>query len=348
MTMHWLDAQIGSTPGSPAWQIRLMTMSYFIPRCLHVVAQLDIATRLSDQTKTASELADEVGVHGPTLHRVLRALASTGVFKEIDGSRFENTALSQTLRSDAQDSMRPWVLLYGDETALRSWGEFAHSVKTGSPAFEYLYGMTLFEYNARQPGRAAVFDAAMSTVTSLASQAIIAAYRFSDIGLLVDVGGGKGTMLCAVLKANPNVKGVLFDLPYLADRATNYIASQRLQSRCAFVAGSFFDSVHAKADAYFLQRVLHDWDDEHSVKILQACSNAARPGARILVSEAVIPSGNDPFLGKLSDLHMLVMTHGGRERTLDEYRNLLDRSGWTYARIVSTTTPFSIVEGTKQ
>jgi hypothetical protein len=334
-------------PESPPWQMRLMMMSYMVPRCLFAAAKLDIATSLAAGPKTTNELAKQTGAHGPTLHRILRALASAGVFRETTASRFENTALSDTLRSDVQGSLRPWVLMHGDEMSWSSWGEFDHSVMTGTSAFEHLNGETIFDYFPRYPERAAIFDQAMSAVTQMASAPIVGAYDFSGIETLVDVGGGNATMLCAILESNPKLHGIVFDLPHVKTAATEYIESRQLQDRCAFVGGSFFDSPPPRADAYFLQRVLHDWDDENSIRILRACANAAGSPAKVLISEAIIPPGNDPFYGKLIDLHMLVMTHGGKERTQEEYGELLSASGWTCQRTVPTGSPFSLVEGVK-
>jgi len=332
---------------SPLWRVRLLMLNHMIPRCLYVAARLDVATHLADTAKTADELARQTGVHGPTLHRVLRALASVGVFRETTASRFEKTALSDTLRSDVRGSLRPWVLLHGGDISWRCWGEFDHCVTTGASAFEHLNGETIFDHHRRDREHAAVFDQAMSAATQMASASIVSAYDFSGIDTLVDVGGGNGTMLCAVLESNPRLRGIVFDLPHVDAAAADYIASRRLEDRCAFAGGSFFDSPPPSADAYFLQRVLHDWDDEHSVKILRACAKAARSPARVLISEAIIPAGNDAAYAKLIDLHMLVMTHGGKERTQEEYRELLSESGWTYTRVVPTTSPFSLVEGVK-
>jgi len=332
---------------SPLWRMRLLMLNHMIPRCLYVAARLDLATQLADTAKTANELALQTEAHGPTLHRVLRALASAGIFRETTGSRFENTALSDTLRSDVRGSLRPWVLMHGGEISWRSWGEFDHCVTTGTSAFEHLHGETIFDYLPRHSERAAVFDQAMSAVTQMASLSIVSAYDFAGIETLVDVGGGNGTMLCAILESNPRLHGIVFDLPHVEAAATGYIASRQLADRCTFVGGSFFESELPRAGAYFLQRVLHDWDDEHSVKILRACAMAARSPARVLVSEAMIPPGNDPAYAKLIDLHMLVMTHGGRERTRDEYHVLLSASGWTFTRMVSTSSPFSVIEGVK-
>jgi hypothetical protein len=328
--------------------MRLMAMGYLIPRCLHAVAELDIATRLGHTGRTAHDLAQEAGAHGPTLHRVMRALASVGVFKETDAGRFEHTKLSETLRADAQSSLRPWVLMFGDETAWRSWGAFSHSVQTGAPAFEYLYGANCFEHLAGEPERSRVFDQAMSTVTSLTSDATLKAYNFSSIKLLVDVGGGNGTMLCSILKASPSMRGIIFDLPQVESSAIKYVDAQGLADRCDFLGGSFFEAIHQGADAYLLQRVLHDWDDEHCVRILKTCAHAAARGTKVLISEAIIQSGNAPFIGKLTDLHMLVMTHGGRERTLEEYQSLLAKSGWSYTKAITTDSPYSMIEGMKR
>jgi hypothetical protein len=345
MTMD--SPEMRTDTGSPFWRMRLMVLNQMIPRCLYLAARLDLATRLADEAKTANVLAEEAGVHGPTLHRILRALASAGVFQETVAMCFRNTELSATLRSDVPGSLRPWVLMHGGPTSWRSWGEFEFCAKTGASAFEHLNGETVFEYLSREPEQAAIFDQAMAAVTQMASASIVRAYDFSEIGTLVDVGGGNGTMLCTILEANPQRRGIVFDLPHVGGAATAHIASRHLQDRCTFVGGSFFDSPLPGGDGYFLQRVLHDWDDPHSIKILQACAHAARAPARVLISEAIVPPGNEPAYAKLIDLHMLVITHGGRERTQDEYRKLLAASGWTYTRVVSTDTPFGLVEGVK-
>jgi hypothetical protein len=324
-----------------------MMLSHMIPRCLYVAAQLDIATQLGSERKTAAELARETGVHGATLHRILRTLAGADVFRETAEGCFENSALSHTLRTNAPGSLRPWVLIHGDELSWRSWGNLEYSVKSGTSAFEDLYGEPIFDYLPKHPDRAEIFDRAMSAVTTMASNSIVTAFDFSGIQTLVDIGGGNGTMLCAILEANPALKGIVFDLPHVENRAQEYIASRRLTDRCTFVGGSFFEAVPPHADAYFVQRVLHDWDDVNSVSILHSCAKAARAGAKVIISEAVIGPPNEPSYGKLIDLHMLVMTHGGKERSEAEYRELLSRSGWDYTRTVATTSPFSLVEGVK-
>lgn len=346
--MNLTDAPTEFDQSSPEWQVRMMAMGHLIPRCLFVAAELDLAKRLAQRAQIADELADAAGVHGPTLYRVLRALASVGVFKENGKRRFANTPLSETLRSDAPNSLRPWILMFGDETSWRSWGELSYSLKTGGPAFEHLYGMNCFEYMATDPVRSKTFDEAMSTVTWLTSDAMVQAYDFTNTKLLIDVGGGNGTLLCAILNANPKLRGIVFDLPHVQTSAINYIASQGLQVRSEFIAGSFFDSELPEADTYIVQRVLHDWDDAHCVRVLRACANAACQRARMLIAEAIIRPGNEAFVGKLMDLHMLVMTHGGRERTLEEYQALLSEAGWAYTRVVSTTSPYSMIEGVKR
>jgi ubiquinone/menaquinone biosynthesis C-methylase UbiE len=235
----------------------------------------------------------------------------------------------------------------GDPEHYSSWGNILHSVKTGESAFENLFGMNVFQYYGQNPEPAAVFDRAMTSFSSTESAAVVAAYDFSPIRKLVDVAGGHGGLLFSILKANPHLEGVLFDQADVIERAKSLIGSDPSTNRCQLASGNFFESVPAGADAYILKHIIHDWDDERSIAILKQCHRAMSPDGRVLVVEQVIPPGNEPFMGKLLDVNMLVMCPGGKERTAAEYEQIFAAAGFKLTRIVPTPTFVSVVEGVR-
>jgi hypothetical protein len=235
------------------------------------------------------------------------------------------------------------AVMMGEEH-YRAWGEILYSLRTGRPAFEHLYGQPLFEYLAEHPEQARTFDAAMTGVHGPETRAMLDAYDFAGVGTLVDVGGGNGSTLCAVLLDYPAMRGILFDRPDVVERARADLQAAGLAGRCATVGGSFFASVPPGGDAYLLRHIIHDWDDEQALTILRNCRRAMKPGARLLVVESVIPPVNEPSFGKLLDLTMLIMP-GGRERTEAEYRQLYSAAGFRLSRIVPTERDVSVLEG---
>ncbi len=324
--------------------LRAVITQYFASRALYAAAVLDVAQALADGPKRIDEIAQDVGAHAPSLYRVLRVLASVNVFREEQDRRFVNTPLSELLRADVPGSLRDLVLLFGDETSWRSWQGIVHSVRTGEPAFEHLYGEKFFDYLQDHADTAAMFDRAMAAASSTTNAAVVAAYEFSAIGTLVDVAGGTGSALCSILNATPGLRGIVFDLPHVGGRARKFISAQGLTNRCNFTGGSFFEGVPAGADAYFMKHILHDWGDEDCARILGACRKAMSPGARLLICERIVPPGNEPSSAKLIDLHMLLTNHGGKERTEEEYRALLAAAGFRIERIVPTRTPWSVID----
>jgi hypothetical protein len=329
---------------SPAQAIAQMASGYWVSQALYVAAKLAIADFLASGPKGAAELAVECGANPAALYRLLRALASLGVFAEIDGQRFELTPLAQALRSDVPESKRAMVLMTGEEQ-YRAWGELLYTVTTGKKGFDRVFGKPLFDYLAERPEQAALFDAAMVSIHGRETPAMIAAYDFSSLGTLADLGGGNGSVLIAILAANPTLRGILFDLPNVVARATANIAASGLANRCQTIGGSFFESVPA-ANAYLMRHIIHDWDDERSQAILRNIHRTAPAGAKLLVVESVIRPGNDPDFVKLLDLTMLVIP-GGQERNEEEYRRLLSASGFDLQRIVPTDTGVSILEAVK-
>ncbi len=328
-----------------AAKMREMITWYFVSRAIFVAAHYDIATRLAQSPKTAQTLSEELSLHGPTLYRVLRALASRGIFREDEAGRFGNTELSECLRADVSNSLCDLALLFGDETSWKCWEDLPYCVQTGKPSFEKIYGEEFWDYLSHQPDKAAMFDRAMASSSGLINKAVASAYEYGAAESIVDVAGGTGSTLCAILSATPQLKGVLFDLPHLRQRAEQYIARQGLSTHCEFREGSFFDAIPAGAGIYFMKHIVHDWDDANSSKFLGNIRAAMGPGSKLIVCERVIPSGNEPFSGKWSDLHMLVHTHGGRERTEAEFRHLYAESGFRFSRAIPTKSDWSLIEG---
>lgn len=315
----------------------------WVAQSMAVVARLEIADRLKSGARSCDELAAETGTHAPSLYRVMRALASLGLFSEDRQGRFTTTRLGRTLERDAPDSIHPLALMVGSDWHWRSWGSLLHAVQTGEPAFVRQHGTEAYEYFAQHPADGAIFDAHIEAYGRQAANAV-ASYDFGDCQTIVDVGGGYGTVLAAILGANPKLRGILFDQPAVIDGARPRIAEPSLAGRCELVAGSFFDSVPEGGDVYLLASILHNWDDARAVEILRSCRRAMRPSARLVIVELVIPPGNTPADGKLLDLQMMVLFAGGRERTTDEYRALLEAGGLRVTRVIPTATQMSLLE----
>ena len=322
--------------------LRLAT-GYWISQSLSVAAALGIADALKDGPRSIDELAAITQTHRPALFRLLRALASVGVFTHAADGCFALTPLARPLQQGAWGSLRALLLQMGSAYRWQPWGELLHSVRTGDPAFAQLFGSQVFDYYARHPDAAALFQEAMSEIASLVAPAVAAAYDFSNMEMVVDVGGGYGALLTTVLQAQPHLRGVLFETPTVATTATRRLEAAGLAARCSVVDGDFFTSVPPSGDAYLLQFILHDWDDEHALTILRNCRRAMGPQSRLLLIETLIPPGDAPMLGKLLDLEMLVVC-GGREREESEYCALLAAAGFTYLRTVPTLAPLSILE----
>ncbi len=330
---------------SPQAQLNQLISGYMRTQAVYVAAKLGIADLLSTGSRTADELAQATHTHAPSLFRLLRALASLGVFAEDESSRFGLTPMAECLRSDVPGSQRALAIMSGEEH-FKAWGELLYSVQTGNTSFDKLYGMPIFDFLSQNLEQAKVFDAAMVGVHGRETAAMTDAYDFSEIGVLADVGGGNGSLLSFVLKAYPNLKGMLYDLPGVVERAKAGLQAAGLADRCEVIGGSFFESIPEGADAYLMRHIIHDWDDEKSLTILRNVHRAMRPDARLLVVEGVIPPGNDPSFSKLLDLTMLTLP-GGKERTEEEYRTLFRAGGFELTRIVPTAAEISVIEGKK-
>ncbi len=328
----------------PSVAMLQMISGFWISRALYIVAKLGLADHLRDKHKTADELAAATGTHAPSLYRVLRALSSVGVFVEDDKRGFALTPLSETLRTDVPGSLRAFTTVELGEEHYPAWGELLHSVKTGEIAFDHAFGMPVWKFFEQNPENAKTFNDAMTGLTLAVNDAVLSSYDFSSISKIIDVGGGHGSLIASILKANPQMKGVLFDAPSVAEGAQSRIEVEGVADRCEVVAGDFFQSVPGGGDAYILKWIIHDWDDERSITILRNCHRAMTENGKLLLVEAVVPRGSEPHFSKFIDLNMLVMT-GGRERTENEYRMLLEASGFKLTRIIPTESPMSVIEG---
>jgi SAM-dependent methyltransferase len=321
-------------------QFMRLTIGGWMTQAISVAAELGIADLLIDGPRTADELAKLAHAHGGSLYRVLRALASVGIFSEDAERRFSLTPMAECLRSDAPASLRSFAIMSGAEF-YQSWGHLLHSTQTGEPGFQKRYGAPFFQYMTEHPERHAIYDAAMMVHGIAETQPMLDAYDFSAFRTVVDVGGGNGRMLAALLQRHPAVRGILFDLPAVAQRARPTLAELGLSDRCQVVGGDFFVSVPA-ADAYVLRHIIHDWSDDKAAKILRNCRKAMNPGGRILLVESVIPPLNEPCFGKWLDLMMLIVD--GRERTREQYEQVFSQAGLNLNRIVPTAHEISIIE----
>ena len=319
-----------------------LSTGFWVSQMLLVATRLGIADLLKDEPRSAADLAGSVDANPEALYRLLRALASVGVLREEDG-KFQCTPVGACLQSGVPGSMRAWVLAIADEHFWRIWPELMYSVKTGEPGYDHAQGMGVFEYFARNPEKGKVFDEAMTSFSSLEIPAVVSAYDFSGIGKLVDVAGGYGSLLCAVLKANPGPRGVLFDMPSVIEGSRKAIEAEGLSARCEVAGGDFFASVPAGADAYMMKHIIHDWDDARCIRILENCRKAMNAGGKVLIVDTVLKPGNDPDFFKILDLGMLMIS--GRERTEQQFRDLLARAGFRLTRVVPTESAVSVVEG---
>jgi hypothetical protein len=321
-----------------------MIVGSWITQAIYVAAELGIADHLAAGPRTADELARETRTHGGSLYRVLRAMASVDMFREDEGGRFSLTEMGTLLGSDAPGSKRSLAIMAGAEF-YRTWGELLSSVRTGGAAFDDVFGEPFFRYMAAKPDRWRIYDAAMTGIHDSETIPVMDAYDFRQFRTIVDVGGGNGLALAAVLRRYPGTEGVLFDLPDVARRAGELLARAGVSDRCRTAGGDFFDSVPLQGDAYLLRHVIHDWEDPEAVSILRNCRDAMSPGGKVLVVETVIPPGNDPCFGKWLDLMMLVV--GGRERTREQYGELFSAAGLRLTRVVSTAHEVSVIEGVR-
>lgn len=321
-----------------------MLFGALMQRSIGVATKLGIADLLAEEPQTAAELAAKTETHAPSLYRVLRTLASAGIFAENADEKFELTPIGALLRESAPNSVRDFAIMMDEEWIWSAWGELMYSVKTGGVAHDKVQGMGSFEFFTKNREAGKVFNRAMTNFSRMVIPAVVEAYDFSGVGKLVDIAGGHGVLLAGILKANPRAHGVLFDLPSVIEGAGELLEKEGVSDRVELVSGDFFASVPAGADAYMMKHIIHDWDDERGTKILQSVRSAMNEHGKVLIVEMVVPKGNVPSPSKALDLLMLVM-EGGKERTEEEYGKLLEASGFRMTRVVPTKSPYSVIEG---
>jgi ubiquinone/menaquinone biosynthesis C-methylase UbiE len=317
--------------------------NFWTCRAVYAAAKLGIADLLQSGSKTVAELAEATGTHAPSLFRLLRALASVGLFSRDTEGRFGLTTLSETLITDAPGSVRWFLISELGQEHYPAWGNLMHSIKTGEVAFDNAFGMDVWKYFGENPEDAAIFNNSMSGNTALANQAILSVYDFSQFNKIIDVGGGHGGLVTSILQKNPQLKGVLFDAPDVIAGAKPKLEAAGVADRCETVAGNFFEQVPDGADAYVMKWIIHDWEDEKAITILKNCRAHLQPNGKLIIIDAVVPEGDEPDFSKFFDLNMLVMT-GGKERTAAEFERLLAAAGLKLLRVIPTEMPMGIVE----
>lgn len=337
------QSSVGTETTPPAAYLTQIMLGSIASQTVYVAAKLGIADQLVGGPKSVEELAKATNTDAPSLYRVLRALASIGVFTEQEERKFALTPTAQPLRSDAPNSLRDVAIFWGEDWHWQVWGKILHSVRTGKPAWGQVHGEEGFAFFETNPQAGEIFNRAMSSFSGLATEAVIEAYDFAGVETLVDIAGGHGRMLTGILNANPNTRGILFDLPHVIAGAREKVAASTAAERVELVEGDFFASVPRGGDAYIMKHIIHDWDDERALAILKNIKQAMNPGGRVLLVEAIIADGNNQDFGKLLDIEMLV-SPGGKERTATEYRELFAGAGLKLARIVPTKSPYSVLE----
>ncbi len=321
---------------APTVALRRLVNGYQVTQAIHVAAALGIADLLRDGPRDGEDLARATETHAPSLGRVLRALASVGVLHEDADGRFALTDIGACLRSDAPEPVGAWAAFVGRPYHWQAWGALLYGVRTGENAFAHVHGTDVWDYRAAHPEEGEIFDAAMTDIMRRANSHLLAAYDFARFATVIDVGGGRGAFLRAVLDANPSGRGVLFDQPHV-------VAGAEVGERCEVVGGSFFDAVPAGADAYILKAVIHDWEDADARRILQRCRTAIPDHGVLLVVERELGAPNENADAKLSDLNMMVGA-GGRERTREEFAALLGSSGFALERVTPSAIGLSVLE----
>jgi O-methyltransferase domain/Dimerisation domain len=339
------DKELAMNEQPHAAELDSLITGYCISQAIYVAAELGIADRLAAGPRRADELASDIGAHDCSLYRLLRALASIGIFAEDGQGRFSLTPMAELLRSDVPGSRRTQIQMMIGQF-YQAWGGLMDSIRTGHPAFEAQQGRSFFDHLADHHDQAQIFDDAMKARNDRKTMAMLDVYDMTGIHVLADIGGGNGSALVTILSRYPQMRGILFDRPGVVERARAGIEREGLSDRCEIVGGNFLEQAPGGADAYLLRHIMHNWDDEHALLILQRVHHAMGDGAKLLVIDRIIPPGNEPMFGKIMDLNMLVML-GGIERAEDEFRHLFGIAGFRLSRIVPTEAEVSVIEGEK-
>jgi hypothetical protein len=322
-------------------QLIQMATAHWVSRILYVAAEINLADRLAKGSRTAEELAQSTGTDARSLYRVMRTLASLGLFTESPSHRFSLTLLGEAFRTG---TVRATVLTLAGDLLTKSLEQLLYSVQTGKSGFEKAFGMPFFEYLANHPADASMFSETMVGFHGSEPAAVAAAYDFSQFEAIIDVGGATGNLLATIPGRHPEPRGVLFDLPHVVRDAPALIEARGLVNRITIEAGTFFESVPSGAGAFLLSHIIHDWSEAQCLTILGNCRRAMKPNSRLLIIESVLAPGDTPQLGKMLDMIMLTLFTGAQERTEPEYRELLDKAGFRLGRVVPTESAVSILE----
>jgi SAM-dependent methyltransferase len=341
--------EASSSPLSPPAMAAWLAMAYRGSQAVIAATKLGVPDALGRGARTSSEIAQATGTLPECMHRLLRALAAFAVVRDLGDGRFELTEVGDCLRADAPGSVRAMVLMYGAHSSWEACGQLAECVRTGRTAYRILHDVdNLFPYLDKHPDQARVFDAGQSASAALVGAVAAESYDFSQIGRVVDVGGGRGTVLASILRAYPNVRGTLLDLPRVAQGAAEKFSAEGLADRAEAVGGDMFEGVPAGGDLYLLSHVIHDWGDADSLRILQSCRRAMAPGAKLLILDRVMPEriepGPEARVKVVQDITMMIAHGAARERTAREFEALLTAGGLRMVRIVPTRAPVSVIE----
>ncbi len=327
----------------PPAQLMNFIVGKWISKPIYAAAEFGIADILAEGPKSIEEIAQISKTHAPSLNRVMRALASVGIFSETEDNQYELTPMAECLKTGA---MRSIALMFNSDWNEKAWTCFIDSVRTGETPFKKAHGMPITDWLGKNPQAEKMLGEANALKAANSHRAIVDVYDFSGINTLTDVGGGFGVLIAEILSANPLMKGIVAEHPSIVQAAKETIRAREIQDRCEAVECDFFKEIPAGTDAYLMSHILHDWKDEECQVILKNCHNAMKPESKLLIVEMIIPPGNGPSIAKLLDLEMFVIT-GGRERTENEYKYLLESSGFKLSRIISTKEGISVIEGMK-
>lgn len=322
-----------------------MASGYWMTQLIYAAAKLGIADLLKDGPKSCEEIASATGTNPKSIYRVLRTLAGAGVFAETEHGHFTLTPLASSLQSGIPGSMRAMAVMFGEEQ-YQAWGNILYTLQTGESSFEHMYGVPMFKYFVDNPEPGEIYEEAMTSVSAAEKAEILKSYDFSYIKKLVEVGGGHGSFISSILLANPNMKGILFDQPYVIEGA-HIIKDLGLEDRCEQIAGNFYESVPSGGDAYSLKHVLHGCSDEQSITVMKNCHKAMVDNGKLLIVERIVGSGPDSFLAKFLDVNMMLLVKGGCERTEAEYRNIIEASGFKVTKVVPSKSGTSVIEAVK-
>lgn len=364
----------------------MLTRAQLTSRAIYIVAKLRLADYLKDGPKSIQDLAEETKTHPDSLYRLLRMLSSIGIFAETKNEgdeqqqvdqnirRFELTPMASLIQSEAKNSIRNFALMFGLESFKNAIDDLLYSIQTGENSFKHANGLDMYEYLDRNQKEGQIFNSAMASLTSSVTPLISSMYDFSQFNTIIDIGGGQGMLLSSILKDNAKLYGVLFDLPYAIQSAKKLYARQSansnenvnhdISSRCKLLEGDFFKSIPTTAaDGYIIKNVILNWDDRSAAIILKNClqamidttssivsenqDNRKNTTPKLLIIDTIMPEGNEPFIGKFTDILMLALTHKGRIRTEEEFRKLLSSSGFDITGIIRSldpSNPFSIIE----